>query len=342
MKDSLGHILYVGKSKNLKNRVQSYFQNANTHSPKTKKLVNHLKDFDLILTDTEFEALMLECQFIQELKPLYNRKMKSPLAYTYIVIREHEGLRRMEITNRRVEGDANLYFGPFTSRNTAERAVEGLKECFQIGCNNPSARNTACLNHSLGSCLGMCLGGEALEKYNRIMDQITAMLHGSDLSLLEQLQKSMSEASENLDFEAAAKYRNCIETVSSILSKEKVIEFAEANPNIAIVEFLSADTFKLFLIKRNVILYNEKFSLKGVEKDQLVVQMKTAILDCFKSQAIPFPQEVSKYEIDTAQIIYSYLKGSSSRSILIPDHWFEPESHSLIEAALHDLLHEDN
>lgn len=99
MKDSLGRIIYVGKSKRLKKRVQSYFHNSNSHTSKTQKLVANIKDLDYILTDTEFEAFMLECKLIRELKPMYNRKMKNPLAYTYIAIQTNDNLRRIEVTN---------------------------------------------------------------------------------------------------------------------------------------------------------------------------------------------------------------------------------------------------
>lgn len=338
MKDSLGHILYVGKSKNLKNRVQSYFQNSKAHTPKIKKLVNHLKDFELIPTDTEFEAFMLECQLIQQLKPLYNKKMKSPLSYTYIVIRKHDGLRRMEITDRPDENDGNLYFGPFTSRNTVEKAVQGLKETFRIGCSGSSARNTACLNYSLGLCMGMCLGGEALEQYNQVMNRIITLLQGSDRSIPEEMKRRMSDASGRFDFEAAAKYRDCIDAVTSLLNKEKVIAFAEADTNIAIIEYLNGSTLKLFLIKRNAILLSEKYAIEDVETEQLIAQIKTAILDCFKTQDIPLSPEVIRYEIDAAQIIYSYLSSGSSKSVVIPDHWLEPANRSAIDGALKQLL----
>src|SRR4051794_8282213 len=99
MKDSQGRIIYVGKSKNLKNRVQSYFHHSKAHSRKVEKLVKTLKDFDYILTDTEFEAFMLECQLIKEWKPFFNAQMKNPLAYTYIVIKMDEEIRGLEITN---------------------------------------------------------------------------------------------------------------------------------------------------------------------------------------------------------------------------------------------------
>jgi excinuclease ABC subunit C len=185
MKDSQGQILYVGKAKNLKNRVQSYFRNSKHHSPKIKKLVKHLRDFDYILTETEFEAFMLECQLIQNMKPLYNRMMKSPQSFIYISISLTGKYRKIDIAYNHIEKDGKVYFGPFTSRSNVERALRGLKECFKLNCNNPNGKNSACLNYSLGSCLGRCLGGPAEQQYNEILDRFIGFMKGTDMSILE-------------------------------------------------------------------------------------------------------------------------------------------------------------
>lgn len=318
MKDSLGTIIYVGKAKNLKNRVRSYFQNSKAHSPKVKMLVHNLKDFDLILTDTEFEAFMLECEFIQELKPIYNKKMKSPLSYTYITIQTNADLRRIEVMDRPMEHDSNLTFGPYTSRKTVERAIRGIKESFQIMCSSSYPANSACLNHSIGLCLGMCEGGSAVEEYNRIIDLFIALLNRIDISLLEEMQRRMSAASEQFDFEVAAKYRDYIDAIKAVIHKEKVIEFTEANNNIAVIEYLDDTTIKLFLIKKNKILFREIYVLANFEFQLLREKIRTAILEYFRKDQNHFPTEVNKFEIDEAQIIYSYLNSSSCRYIRFP------------------------
>jgi excinuclease ABC subunit C len=119
MKDSLQSIIYVGKSKDLKSRVSSYFINSKSHSPTVVKLVKNIKDFEYILTDTEFEAFMLECKLIREIKPMYNKKMKSPLSYTYIKI--HKDYTNIETSTESVQDDGNFYFGPYTSKGTVEK-----------------------------------------------------------------------------------------------------------------------------------------------------------------------------------------------------------------------------
>ena len=128
MKDVHDGIIYVGKAKNLKRRVQSYFQNSKSHSPKTVKLVNNIKNFDYILTDTEFEAFMLECKLIQELKPFFNRQMKNPKSYAYILIKTDEEIPKIEVTNFPIGGKNNQIFGPYRNKNTAAKAVQGMKD----------------------------------------------------------------------------------------------------------------------------------------------------------------------------------------------------------------------
>lgn len=338
MKDSKGNIIYVGKSKNLKKRVQSYFYHSQAHSPKVKKLVMHLKDMEHILTDTEFEAFMLECRLIKQLKPVYNRKMKNPQSYAYIAIRTDGEIRQIDVTHDPAENGDCLYFGPYPGKSTVERAVQGMKECFHIVCSSPSVKGTACLNYSLGLCIGVCLGGEAVDRYNEILDQIIALLHGSDRRLLEEIEQRMLAASEKYEFETAAKYRDYMETVTFLLNREKVIEFTEENQNIAVVEYLDGRTVKLLLIKGNTLLLAEKYVIEQPGIEPLCVKMKSMIRDCFKSSRHPKSIEVSRHEIDEAQIIYSYLQSSSCSYFIVPEQWLESEKQTEIDEALRRLL----
>lgn len=333
MKDSQGQVLYVGKAKNLKNRVQSYFRNSNNHSPKIKKLVKHLRDFDYILTDTEFEAFMLECQLIKSIKPLYNRMMKSPQSFIYISITLTGNHRKIDIAFNPIENDGKIYFGPFTSRRNVERALQGLKECFKLNCSNPNGSNSACLNYSLGSCLGRCLGGPAEQQYNDILDRFIGFLKGTDRSILEDMNQMMLTASEAFNFEAASAYRDHIQAVSFLLKKEKVIEFTEENHNIAAIERVTDSTIKLFLMKRTDILFSQSYAATG----NISEEIKANILAYLKNDANP-TGDISRHEIDAAHIIYRYLHSGSCSYLLIPENWLDPENHSMLDLALEDLL----
>jgi len=156
MKDFTDCIIYVGKAKKLKQRVQSYFHNSKNHSPKVVKLIAQIKDFDFILTDTEFEAFMLECQFIKKIKPFFNSLMKNPLSYVYISINMNDSLPKIKITDEPSEKDQFYCFGPYTNKNTVKRALEGIKDNYHINCSTTKNQGSGCLNYTLGLCLGMC------------------------------------------------------------------------------------------------------------------------------------------------------------------------------------------
>ncbi|MEF2964224.1 GIY-YIG nuclease family protein [Paenibacillus sp. M1] len=339
MKDSLGGIIYVGKSKNLKQRVQSYFYNSKSHSTKVKRMVSQIKDMEYRLTDTEFEAFMLECKLIHELKPVYNKKMKNPLAYSYIVIRNGRGMRRIEIDNNPAGEDGQICFGPYAvSRNTVEKAMQEVRECLRIACNQ-SITGSPCLNHSLGLCLGMCMGGEAEREFNSILDRFIALFNGSDRGLYEELELQMHAAAERYDFEKAAKFRNCIEHLNILLNKEKVIEFTAANRNIVILEPLGEDTSKLFFVKRNRIIYSQMLDTSSSETDKLVVTVKELVRSQFgNNYGLGFGGEITRDEVDEAGIIYSYLQGSGCKYAIIPEEWLNHGEDTVLVQALDALF----
>jgi excinuclease ABC subunit C len=330
MKDSTGHIIYVGKAVNLKRRVQSYFQNSKAHSQKVVKLVHNIKDFDFILTDTEFEAFLLECHLIKELKPHFNKKMKSSQAYPYLVIEMDKEYPIFKVTSSPNHSKHSLNFGPYMNKHSVEKAVQGLKELFKIQCSNPSNKNSACLNVTLGLCIGICTGS-AKEEYHSIINRIIALLNGTDISILDEIKQRMTEASDNFDFETASKYRDFLHLLSHLVKKEKVIEFTEKNHNIIVIETLHDSTLKLFLIKRNKVIFNERVDLSDE-------RLKANILTYFKMNTVNPSNEVTKDELDESQIIYSYLKGSNCRYMIIPDEWLEDENSTKLNKGLSSLF----
>lgn len=338
MKESRGGVIYIGKANNLKRRVQSYFHNSKSHSPKVEKLVKHLTDFDYLLTDTEFEAFMLECQLIKQLKPLYNKKMKNPLSYSYIAIQMDDEYPSIAITNIRTKKNNHHYFGPFTSKGTVERALQAIKEFYKIICTKPASKDSTCLNHSLGLCIGMCLGGTPGKQYKKIINKIINLLNGTDLSILKDLEQRMQDASNNFDFETAAKYRDYLNTINSLINKTNVITFTEDNRNIVIIESLDKCTVKLFLVKRNQIVFSEKYVLNSSASIQLCAIIKTNISIFFKTKELNSSGQVNSDELDELQIIYSYLNGSNCKYVTIPESWLENEVPFHLDEAINKLL----
>lgn len=341
MKDSLNSVIYVGKSKNLKNRVGSYFQNSKSHSPKVLKLVQNLKDFEYIITDTEFEAFMLECELIKEIKPIYNKLLKSPKSYTYIKIEIHGKYPNIEISNEINENDGNIYFGPYTNKNTVERGLLGIKECCKILCNNKIKKISVCFNYSLGTCIGMCSKNTSTEQYVNILHEIINLLNGSDKGIIIKMENIMNTASENYDFEIAAKYRDYINAVKYLIGKAEVVEFTKQNKNIILLEPLSNNMIKLFLINGNKVLFKEKYIINDLNSENTKIILKNKILFYFNDAIISNLIKVGREEIDESQIIYSYLKSKSncSKYTIISDKWLKsPNKDSIIYNSLNKLL----
>ena len=316
MKDSSNHVLYVGKSKNLQSRVKSYFQQSKHHSEKVKKLVQHLKDFDIIQTDTEFEALMLECRLIKEMKPLYNRMMKSPKSYCYIVIRTDKELPTIEVAQERNKEDSHLYFGTFKGRRVLEKTIQQLKEFYKIACNHPNG-DGPCFNYSLGFCMGTCFDQHVQQQYKDVMARVIAFLEGKNNHILNDVQQSMRSASEQFDFEQAAKLRDLYEGLKRLQVKEKVINFIQENKNYIVLEEYEKGKYKLFLLKRNRILFSKTLSWKELHDLNMLPLLQTNFLDKSSINA-----EITKEELDEAHIIHHFVT-EAEYVLVVPDCWLE-------------------
>jgi excinuclease ABC subunit C len=283
---------------------------------------------------------MLESKLIKQMNPIYNRLLKSPKSYSYIKISITEKYPDIEIKSESSKSDGNLYFGPYTNRNTVERGLQGIKECCKILCTSSSQKTSPCLNYSLGLCIGVCLDDAPREQYLTIFDKILQLLRGTDRSIIEAMEYNMNSASEKLDFESAAKYRDYLRAVNSLIGKVKVVEYTKKNRNIVVLENLSNDCIKLFLIKGNRVLLSEKYFLKDFDFEKLKLILKTNILTYFINTAKKDSIEIVREEIDESQIIYSYLnsKSSNCRHVIISEKWLNPSNSAKIDNAIDKLF----
>jgi excinuclease ABC subunit C len=335
MKDHIGTVIYVGKAKSLKKRVQTYFQNSAAHPQKIKKMVANINDFNVLNTDTEFEAFLLECKLIKELKPLFNKKMKSHLSYSYIAIKMDGPFRKISIPSEKSQGGGTMYFGPYTSPIYVKKAIQNLKEYFKINCLQPLT-GSPCLNYTLGNCNGLCLGGSRVEEYNKIVEKFISFLQGSDAEILDEIEKKMNHASEHYQFEEAAKYRNYMKSFSLLLYKENMIQFTGGNKNIAVVEWINDRTFKFFLIKGHKVIFSKEYQPEKFRK--LSVEIRDTIVDTFQQNEKKKSVVIGKEELDEAQIIYSYLNGGNARFIVIPEEWLDGNENEKLDVSINQLL----
>lgn len=339
MKDAAGGIIYVGKSKNLKQRVQSYFHLSEAHSNKVRRMVSQIKDLDIHPTDTEFEALLLECSYIHKYKPVYNKKMKNTLAYAYIVIHPEEVLRRIRVTHHPEKWHGGVSFGPYTSSiHRIEEAVQGILDSFRIDCNQTSHSGKPCLNYSLGKCIGLCADDAAREEYERIIDKIHAFFSDEDQQLILDMEQMMQEAAERYDFEGALKFRDRLNMLIPLKRKNQVIEFMKEDHCILCLEPLDAEAYKLFLIHRNKMLWSGIYPIQELETQTSQAEIRSLLMTHLYERVAYSVESLTRDEIDEAQIIYSYLQGNASKHVLIPKKWLSKEYEDRFTEAIRAFL----
>lgn len=226
MKNKSGKIIYIGKAKALKNRVSQYFGSQSNHAPKVRKMVENVADFDYILTDSEFEALVLECSLIKQNMPKYNILLKDDKGYSYIKIKPNPW-GNIYACFRKDDKNAE-YIGPYTGNFSVTQAVEQAKEIFKLPtCSKVFPRDIKksrpCLNYFISRCSAPCAGKISQEDYEQSVSEAVAFIKGGSKSSVKELQRQMEEAAENLDFEKAAKLRDRIRAVQRIAGKQKVV-----------------------------------------------------------------------------------------------------------------------
>ncbi len=225
MMKSQGQIIYVGKAKNLKNRVRSYFQ-TREHTPKVAAMVERIDDFDIILVDSNLESLILECNLIKLHKPYYNILLKDDKHYPYLRIDVSEDFPRVEMV-RRVEKDGARYFGPYMGGGSVREVLDVLRQVFPLRtCTrtmNPDRPQRPCLHHQVGQCLAPCAGLVTRDEYHLYVDKVIEFLSGKSEPILRDLKSRMQEAAAAMRFEQAGVYRDRIRAVESLMERQKAI-----------------------------------------------------------------------------------------------------------------------
>ncbi|MBE2255833.1 MAG: excinuclease ABC subunit C [Ignavibacteria bacterium] len=256
-KDKTGKVLYVGKAKVLRNRVRQYFQNRPAYTTRLDILVSKTEDIEILQTDNEVEALILELNLIKELKPRYNINLKDDKSYPYIVITK-EPFPRVFPT-RKKRSDGSKYFGPYTDVKNMRYALKSIRDIFQIrSCKLNLTEETitagkfkVCLDYHIKKCEGPCEGYQSKEEYNRMITQVAKMLNGKTTSLIKELNVQMNELSSNLEFEKAAKLRDKIEALEVYSSKQKMVDEEMTDRDIFAIEREDNDAVGMVLKVRD-------------------------------------------------------------------------------------------
>ena len=322
MKDQTDDIIYVGKAINLKNRVRQYFQKSNQHTPKVKAMVAHIVEFEYIVTDSELEALILECNLIKKHRPRYNVLLKDDKHYPYIKLTVNEPYPRVLIT-RDLKKDGAKYFGPYMSGYAVRETLEFIQKLFPIrDCSlkfpRDIGKNRPCLQYHIGQCIGPCIGNVKQEDYMDMIKKIMQFLNGKQDEIVEKLQKEMKEAAVNLDFEKAAELRNKIFSIQSIMEKQKIIQIGgEDQDAIAFARAGDEALVQIFFIRGGKIIGREHFLLNGVEEIEKR-EVMTAFIKQFYAGTAFIPKElILQYEVEGMEVMEQWLSHKKGTKVQI-------------------------
>ena len=291
-KDALGHVIYVGKAVSLKNRVRQYFQSQTNMTPKVRSMVAHIEEFEYITTDSEMEALILECNLIKKYMPKYNVLLRDDKTYPYIKITMREEYPRI-IKTRRIVDDGAKYFGPYSDVGAVNEIIDMLNETYVLKrCSSKSFPTgfRPCLNYHIGQCRGICTGHVSKAEYRDAIGEVTEFLKGHNKKLLDNLTEKMMQASESLNFERAAEYRDRINAVKAITEKQKVV-LGAANDMDMILTAKSSSGYHiiLFFVRNGKLSGRESFhmddaGLTGMRDVEAVVQERADLIAEFMKQ----------------------------------------------------------
>jgi len=318
MKDEGGEVIYVGKAINLRNRVRSYFQAAAGHSLKLHRLIYHIADLDFIVTDSEIEALILECNLIKEHRPRYNIRLKDDKRYPYIKITWQEDYPRIYVT-RRMERDGARYFGPFTAVWAVHQTLDMLRRLFPyLTCNREitGQDKRACLYYHIGRCAGPCIGAVSKDEYRALIKRICLFLEGRAEEIMADLQARMASAAEALDFERAATLRDQIRAVDWVTTQQKIALAVGKDEDVIALARENDDTcVQVFFIRQGKLIGREYFILDGTAGED-EAEIVASFVKQFYDEAAYVPMKIIlPTNVEERIVIEAWLKSKRGNGV---------------------------
>ena len=305
-------IIYVGKAISLRNRVRQYFQSSRNKGAKIEQMVTHIRRFEYIVTDSELEALVLECNLIKEHRPKYNTMLMDDKGYPFIKVTVNEAYPRVMLA-RTMQKDKAKYFGPFTSAGAVKDTIELVQKLYCIRtCNRNLPKDTGkerpCLNYHIKQCKAPCQGYISEAEYRKSIDGVIRFLNGHYDSVLEELETKMLEASENMEFERAIEYRELINSVKQIAQKQKITDSrGEDRDIIGLAKDLEDAVVQIFFIRGGRLIGRDHFFFKNAGDAS-----KKELLNTFMKQfyaGTPFiPAEIMTHEeVEEQELLEQWL-----------------------------------
>lgn len=304
MKDIDGNVIYVGKSKKLQERIKSYFINSSTRSRKIERMIKNIYDIDIVKTDTELDALLLECEMIKKIRPMYNTLMRNPENYVYLKINKEVKYPYIEVS-KEVDNEG-IYFGAYTLGKKLEDIKEIFNEVYQIrGCK----KMTKCFKYDLKKCCGPCRDTMSKEDYDKLIDKLIHDLENDGEFIINELQTQMKVEIDNLNFEKASQIKQNIDKVKSLYNKQNIIKSSYESENIIAWIKLNEEKYKVYIFRKGLLVYSEYIScisFDSMNKEEYYYLCINKIDDNMKEYKVG--GFVHKSQIDYVNIIYSYIK----------------------------------
>ncbi|BBB91747.1 MAG TPA: excinuclease ABC subunit UvrC [Methylomusa anaerophila] len=316
MKDDKGRIIYVGKAINLKNRVRSYFQSSRHHSPKVLALTARIADLEYIITASEIEALILECNLIKKHRPKYNISLRDDKSYPYIKITVNEDFPKVYAT-RKVQKDGARYFGPYTSAGAVHETLQLLRTLFPVrSCRNLDARRP-CLEHHIKRCLAPCAGKTDKIVYSEMIKAVCLFLEGRSNALMKKLKQGMDDAAENLEFEQAARLRDQLAAVEKIIEKQNIVTGSGDQDAIGLARSAIGTCVQVFFIRSGKLVGRDYFMLTNSEHES-DADVLAAFIKQYYIQAAFIPREILlPVGLEEQHLLSGWLTGIKGGRVLL-------------------------
>ncbi len=313
MRNEAGEVIYVGKAVNLRNRVRSYFQKSAAHPLKVRVMVEHIHDLEIIVTDSEVEALILENHLIKEYSPRYNVRLKDDKTYPYIKVTVQEDFPRVLMVRRRLN-DGARYFGPYTDVTAVKKTLSFLRTLFPLRtCSKKiveGQQDRPCLNYHIGRCLAPCAGLVSKEKYGEMIAEVIMFLEGRIDRLIPELTEKMHQAAAKLEFERAARFRNQIRGLQTLAERQKMVaQHNEDQDYLGCARYGELACVQVFFVRSGKLVGRDHFLLEcSAEEDE--GEILRSFLQQYYQDASYIPREVLiPEELDEPAVLEDWLGG---------------------------------
>ena len=320
MHDERDAIIYVGKAISLKNRVRQYFQSSRNKGAKIEQMVTHISRFEYIVTDSELEALVLECNLIKEHRPKYNTMLMDDKSYPFIKVTVNEPFPRVMLA-RQMKKDKAKYFGPYTSAGAVKDTIELIRKLYHIrSCNRSLPKDIGkerpCLNYHIHQCQAPCQGYISQEEYRKSIDEVVRFLNGHYDLVLKELEEKMMAASDSLEFEKAIEYRELLTSVQKVAQKQKITDTAGDDRDIIAMASEGEDAVvQVFFIRSGRLIGRDHFYLKSAENDT-EGEILSSFIKQFYAGTPYIPAELMlPEEIEDQDIIEEWLTARRERRV---------------------------